>query len=363
MPRLTIDDEELDRGLSAPAPSAASANEQSEDTSGGASSGRYHSSATNRAARSTVRQRRAAVAVAVAPLLWPIVRNGPAVVDGIAILLPALVLAAVALMVVATAIVNRSWALPTITWVTFGLLAVFLPARPVDGGPVTSPVRIVTANLDGFSSDERPAARAVIATNPDIAVFTELRQDARNVLDLQFPHAEAPSWVGGVGVYSTLPLKRLTPPALGIPAARIARVEVEHPTQPFVLYAIHLPRPFPFGQEASNGVGLEQHRTLVRRLANAVELEALPVVIAGDLNLSDRTWGYRHLTADLRDVGRSGDWTGATATSFALRPLALRIDHLLTSQEFCGEAARRVDLPGSDHRGVQADIGPCEPGT
>jgi hypothetical protein len=59
----------------------------------------------------------------------------------------------------------------------------------------------------------------------------------------------------------------------------------------------------------------------------------------------------------LTDAMRSG-WTGPTSVT-QWRLLLLRIDHLLVGPRWCGDASRRFELPGSDHDGVTATVGPC----
>ena len=39
----------------------------------------------------------------------------------------------------------------------------------------------------------------------------------------------------------------------------------------------------------------------------------------------------------------------------------VRIDHILVSRGWCDDGAGQVALPGSDHRGVLATVGPCLP--
>jgi hypothetical protein len=39
----------------------------------------------------------------------------------------------------------------------------------------------------------------------------------------------------------------------------------------------------------------------------------------------------------------------------------LDADHILVSRGWCGDGAGQVALPGSDHRGVLATVGPCLP--
>ncbi|MCU1501180.1 MAG: hypothetical protein JWM12_534, partial [Ilumatobacteraceae bacterium] len=84
-----------------------------------------------------------------------------------------------------------------------------------------------------------------------------------------------------------------------------------------------------------------------------------PVVIAGDLNLSDRTSGYRRLAAGRLDASRTG-WADATfhgSTTWSL--MLLRIDHIFVPSRWCAARASSFHLRGSDHDGVQASIGHC----
>jgi hypothetical protein len=68
---------------------------------------------------------------------------------------------------------------------------------------------------------------------------------------------------------------------------------------------------------------------------------------------------YRLLVdgAGLTDAMRDG-WAGPTSVT-TWRAFLLRIDHLLVGPGWCGDAPRRFALPGSDHDGITATIGPC----
>jgi endonuclease/exonuclease/phosphatase (EEP) superfamily protein YafD len=82
-----------------------------------------------------------------------------------------------------------------------------------------------------------------------------------------------------------------------------------------------------------------------------------PVILAGDLNSTDRGVGYRTLLgrADLIDAMRV---TWASTTSTKWWPLLLRIDHVLV-RGICPSSARNTALEGSDHRSVVAELAFC----
>jgi hypothetical protein len=48
--------------------------------------------------------------------------------------------------------------------------------------------------------------------------------------------------------------------------------------------------------------------------------------------------------------------------SLLWRTLLLRIDHILHSASLCSADSTRFDLPGGDHRAVQARVGRCASG-
>jgi endonuclease/exonuclease/phosphatase (EEP) superfamily protein YafD len=81
------------------------------------------------------------------------------------------------------------------------------------------------------------------------------------------------------------------------------------------------------------------------------------VVVAGDLNSTDRARDYRLLDAGLVDAMRDG-WAGPTSVT-QWRAFLLRIDHLFVGRGWCGDGAHRVELPGSDHDAIVATVGPC----
>jgi endonuclease/exonuclease/phosphatase (EEP) superfamily protein YafD len=125
----------------------------------------------------------------------------------------------------------------------------------------------------------------------------------------------------------------------------------------FVLWALHLPRPWitPRGDTWMRPGG---HARTLDRFLRRFEDEELPVILAGDLNLTDRGRGYRRITDGRRDAMR-GIVGSYTSVKRPFRPLLLRIDHILVPEDWCADGQRRYGIAGSDHRGVTARVGPC----
>jgi endonuclease/exonuclease/phosphatase family metal-dependent hydrolase len=97
----------------------------------------------------------------------------------------------------------------------------------------------------------------------------------------------------------------------------------------------------------------------VERLRVAAAAEAAPVVMAGDFNMSDRQLGYRRLTTDLRDAMTAAGWGHATFPDGIWAPLLMRIDHVFVPADWCAARSRTLDVPGSDHDGLEVEVGPC----
>ncbi|WP_433558636.1 endonuclease/exonuclease/phosphatase family protein [Pseudonocardia xinjiangensis] len=203
--------------------------------------------------------------------------------------------------------------------------------------------------------DRPDSAGDLLAVRPDVLVMSEMTGTPAPALQSAYPYRERT--VGGpeVAVYSRLPLRVLETPTPDRPGLRL---EVTGPQGPFVLYALHVPRPW-FTTEGAYQATVPEHHRIMVALAGRVTEETRPVVVIGDLNTPDRSRDYREILRDggLLDAMRDG-WGGHTSTG-QWTSLLLRIDHVLVSSGWCGDDARRITLAGSDHHGVAASVGPC----
>ncbi|WP_328307309.1 endonuclease/exonuclease/phosphatase family protein [Actinomycetospora sp. NBC_00405] len=288
--------------------------------------------------------------LAVLPWTWFPLRDQLGLVgDVVAIVLPVLaVVAAVAALVVG----RQRGLVAAVSVLVAGTVAVVGPWTPVDTGPVRpgAAVTVASANVTGLETT-LPALRAAAA---DVLVVVEDTRSIDRELDEDHPHRVYSRGTPSVGVYSRFPVRLLDGTGPDLPGLRVA---VDAPT-PFVLYAMHVPRPWWTGGGSYQATPAE-HRRLVVALADRVAHEPGPVVVAGDLNSTDRGRDYRLLADDtgLTDVMRDG-WTGPTSVT-QWQAFLLRIDHLMVGPGWCGEGPRRFPLAGSDHDGITAGVGPC----
>jgi endonuclease/exonuclease/phosphatase family metal-dependent hydrolase len=136
-----------------------------------------------------------------------------------------------------------------------------------------------------------------------------------------------------------------------LPRGRVLRAIVRAPSGPFVVYAVHALNP---AYESTFAEQLD----FIDRLRRAALAETMPVVIAGDFNMSDRQLGYRNMVASFRDASRAG-WAADTYDHGVWRALLLRIDYLFVDPSWCAADSLRIAVPGSDHEAVEATVGPC----
>ncbi len=292
------------------------------------------------------------IAGAALPWSWFLLRDLGGPVEGVAVLLPLLVLVSF-VVVLGIALGRRRRALLAVaaSLLVFGVVAVVGPLLPNRGPPPVSSLTLVSANL--FTENPTPdaAVDALLAVGADVEVAVETDPEHRAALervDTAHPYSATDDQLV---VRSRYPVTAMLDPTR-VPARRILVVTIEAPAGPFVLYAVHALNPLSESTFASQLVWVD-------RLLDAASRESLPVVIAGDFNMSDRQLGYRWLARDMRDAITAGGWGHPTYSDGIWAPLFLRIDHVFVSRDWCGMDGRTVDLPGSDHDGVAVRIGPC----
>jgi len=301
----------------------------------------------------------AGVVAAALPWTWYAVRDLPwgAVVEVPAVGLPVL---AVTVAAVAGWQARRRRSLPAavlaLSTLALGLTATLGPWLPRDAGSVAGRgVTVLAANTDG----DLASGPALLGARADVLIVAELAEDLVDDLTVAYPHRYVrvhPEDDPDLGVFSRYPLRLLEPVGPDLPGARL---QVAGPDGAFVLYGLHVPRPWFSGASSSRyQATAPEHRRLVKAVNEKVRTERLPVVLAGDLNSVDRERDYRTaLRTGLVDAMR--DAPGGPTSVGKWLALLGRIDHILVSVGWCGDEARRLPLPGSSHRGVLATVGPC----
>ena len=289
--------------------------------------------------------------LAVLPWAWFVLRGSWPPLDLIAVALPLLGLASLLALGLVAARTGRLLPLSAgLSAFLVAALAVMMPRLPVEQPRPTDSLRIASANVLEGNGIPREAAATLAERRVDLLVVIEGGRKTLGELRVLSNLPERLTY-GELSIFSRWPLARLTrPPPPG--GGATLRARVDRPGTPFVLHVIHAPNPL-------YQTTFEEQERFAADLVRQADAEVLPALVAGDLNLTDRAEGYRMLASSLRDAMRAGSWPADTYRLSVWRLLLLRIDHLFVPTDWCAADPVTFDIPGSDHRGIEATIGPC----
>lgn len=216
-------------------------------------------------------------------------------------------------------------------------------------------IRVITANLRyGTATQsllqtlrrERPQIVSVQECDPGCA---EALRTARMLEEYPYRHIIEGAGASGSALLSTFPLEKRAslPGRLAMPSAvadvsgTAVKVQVAHPMPP---------RPDALGS----------WRKELKALASyGASRGETPAIVAGDFNSSQDHAAFRSVlqtglndAARLTGQSRTPTWPNDTP----LRPMGAQIDHVLVSDPLTAVEADFVELDGSDHLAVLADI-------
>lgn len=219
----------------------------------------------------------------------------------------------------------------------------------------TARFRVLTANLR-FGDATPTLLRTLRRERPQLVSVQECEARCAEALrgakmreSYPYRHIIEGTGASGSALLSTFPLaaKASLPGRLAMPGAIAdvsgtrVKVQVAHPMPP---------RPSTLGSWREELNSLRSYST---------SRGATPVIIAGDFNSSQDHAAFRSLLrTGLNDASRL---TGQSRTptwpsDSPLRPMGAQIDHILVSDPLTAVEAEFVELGGSDHLGVLADI-------
>ena len=217
-------------------------------------------------------------------------------------------------------------------------------------------LRILSANVARSRVEARTLTRMIREHRVDVLSLQELTPQlaarlSEGAAGRLLPHAAVRPGIeaSGTGLLSRRPLA-LRPMLRG----QQNRTAVAHTAWPgfgsFEIVAVHPPPP--------TTTHLDAWAPNLRALPRAGE-RRLPRVLAGDFNATlDHEELRRILASGYRDAAASAGQglTGTWPSSGTLPPVA--IDHVLAPAAWRVASARVLDLPGSDHRAVLAELAP-----
>ena len=287
----------------------------------------------------------------VLPWLWFIVRDHGAWTDPVAIALPAIAFVAFLAWAILTFFHRWVAAATALSLLAVCLVAIVGPRLPQRTAAPVRPIRIVSDNVFNTSQWPGLAAQTMTSRGADVIVSVEMGRSYWEHLQeytTAYPYTAIKS---EQSILSRWPVEAL-PLADGLPEDRIMRAALDVDGERVIVYVVHLFNP-------THETTFDAQQRLLDQLVGAMDAETDPVIVAGDLNLSDRSEGYRMLDDHFADAMRTGWWAGSTYRHGLWRALLLRIDQILVPLDWCTADAETFRVPGSDHMGVQATVGPC----
>ena len=245
------------------------------------------------------------------------------------------------------------WSVPGLLCCALNIYA-FLPlygggTKPALGATKT----LLMLNVYTANPEKDAVVSAIEALHPDVIVGVEVDEKWRAALGKlsTLPHQiflpRDDNF--GIGILSNEPLQHAECRVWVTGLPPMCRAELQWLGTQFALLGIHTVPP-----RSPNGfASREQQLQLVRE---SLAKETLPMVVAGDLNTSMWSPGYRRFMAGSR-LKQSRNGFGVIPTWPSVFPLLrVPIDHALFSDEFQIVDISRVTVPGSDHFGILVKV-------
>lgn len=237
------------------------------------------------------------------------------------------------------------------------------------GGSV---VRVLTCNVRGGQCDIQALAGLARDRNVDLVAL----QECPPWVLQSFPAEWHKAREGAVVVLSRHPMRPLPPVQVphesrAWPSVSLFPCLVDLPRGRVVFHSVYLPSAhYGIQHLLDRRRGLdprkagrltaetENRRSASLAVRNAVQEQALPLILAGDFNLPPESAIYREAWADLADAfaqtGRGYGWTYRDSPLHV--PLALRLDHVLSGNGALPLSCEVGPDVGSDHRPLIAEV-------
>jgi endonuclease/exonuclease/phosphatase (EEP) superfamily protein YafD len=290
------------------------------------------------------------VILSAVPWAWFAIRDVAPAMDAVTFALPlGSAILAIATLSLAIILSRMRIALVSLSLAVFTVVVVVAPRLAQPSPRPIAPFRLVSANTFLGNEWTLPAARTLAGEQPDVLVAVETSEPMRVALRLSIP-ADHWAGLGNQIVFARWPVSEPLP-IPGVSQATGMRVEVARPGLPFVVYAVHLPNPL---YETS----FSAQAATIERLLQSAQGEHLPVILAGDFNMTDRSTSYRALDGAMRDAMRSS-FAATTYDRWQWALLQLRIDYVFVSDQLCDMDGSTFTVPGSDHDALEVDLGAC----
>jgi len=224
-------------------------------------------------------------------------------------------------------------------------------------GPGADTLRVFTLNVDTGSADPNDVVATAVTSRADVLVLQEVTDSSLGRMEEAglgeaYPHRAGQPMSGGhfgTMVFSTSSLSGVT--YLGTAESSV-QVEVALPGDTVWLLAVDVPGP------DSSGAWTDDLGQLIE-LGGALK----PAIVAGDFEATFDHQPFRDLLdTGLRDAGERSNagfqrtWPVDLSRYGVPLPRLTQPDHVLIGSDLTALSQNTLTIPGSDHRGVLAEL-------
>lgn len=244
-----------------------------------------------------------------------------------------------------------------------GLIFVVNIGMIIDFGSLTqaagyedSTFKVYSANIHRFNRDMSRLAQEIEEKKPEIVLLCEVTADhiqpLRSIMKNYPYHVEyTPVGKLGIGIVllSKFPVSGVEKEQLSEFGNALVTSVLKVNGRETMLFAIHSPNP---SFKKDFPVRTDQFL----RIAEKINKQSMPVIVAGDFNATPYSPTFKHLlkATGLKDSRDGFGWQPSWPTSFPL--LWIPIDHILVSPEFKILNRAVGNYIGSDHYPVLAEL-------
>lgn len=202
----------------------------------------------------------------------------------------------------------------------------FIPHSPqADASQPT--LRVLTFNMNGNAPRPDVPIRHIAKQDADLVLLQELSPRHADIINSllanQYPYRALHPIPGrhGIGILSKYPFQDEGLTRLGSDSTALERVMLDWNGTPIEVLNVHLASTMP-GDNVSDT--FRERETQVRQLVDLLRASKLPILLAGDFNMTDTTQTYGWLMKEAQDAHTAAGW-GPGLTFPASRDLVTRL--------------------------------------
>lgn len=229
---------------------------------------------------------------------------------------------------------------------------------------------IMTYNVLGNDRDHESALESILELDPDVIALQEITEgfalELEAKLGPRYPYRRLETATGSQGLLSRFPIETYQVFELGDPARpmRVQYAEVGVMGRLLGILNAHTHSPGFVRQGVARSLNLppglirKRRDWDMRELLQAIEPLASPLILAGDLNISDQHDWHKRVSERFGDAHREAGWgMGFTRTPLLGSDFPMwRIDFVFYTSEIVALSTTLGEFGGSDHRPLMAEL-------